>query len=92
MSLRGTAGERKDRKRETAKAMKSASKTLKVLAVRCMLCWEFFAAATATGANNQFCNHTQTILLMASIFPLSTTTFFITMQQQGYLNHDMRRK
>jgi hypothetical protein len=54
--------------------------------------WAFFAAATATGANNQFCNHTQTMLLIASIFPLSTTTFFITMQQQGYLIHDMGRK
>jgi hypothetical protein len=49
-------------------------------------------AATATGANNQFCIHTQTILLIASIFPLATTTFFITMQQQGYLIYDMGRK
>src|SRR5687767_13129062 len=82
----------KAQKRKPAKATKNASKTRKFPAVRCTLCWAFFAAATATGANNQFCNHTQTILLIASIFPLSTTTFFITMQQQGYLIHDMGRK
>src|SRR5687768_6235491 len=77
---------------ETTSRHANCLKTRRVPPVGCTLCWAFFAAAAATGANNQFCNHTQTILLIASIFPLSTTTFFITMQQPGYLIHDMGRK